>query len=226
VRKLIQAAAIAGGDRTIADLRGASFNDRALYKIFGVKPINRRTNYFGEDVAGTHTVFTTAVSRQLPQTPQELDTKFERILATDGLAQISGPPSSFVGQTMHKFIDEDGMTLQYAFMKEVAKRKVKVDGKRRMTLKQAVEQLISKNSWQDSYNQPMLERTATGKAYNEGLRELNNLMSKYYDAIELELAKDKRFLRRFVNSDDKNLVETLKYEQDIPNVLKSLNLKF
>lgn len=226
LRKTFQAVELAGGDRTIGDLRGASFTDRFLYGAIGKKPTNRKTNRFGEDIEGTHTVFTTTISRQLPRRAQEIDTKFERILSTDVYNQIGNPPESFIGQRMDKFIDDEGVTLRYAFMKKVETMRVSVDGKRKMTLKEAVEKLIGSRSWERLYDVEEYERTKSGQPYNEGLRQLNALLNKYYDAIELKLSRDKSFMKRFVGQDNETLDKTLKFEKDIPFVRKSLNLKF
>jgi hypothetical protein len=222
LRKTIQGVAIAGGDRTVADLRGGSFVDRALYGALGIKPVNRKTDYFGEDIQGTATVLTTMVSRQLPKYSYKPETEFERILATDTLNQISGPPSTFIGAKMDQFIDDDGMTLRYAFMQEVRTGRFSVGGGRKMTLKEAVNKLISSRAWQKKYR--ILSQTETGRGYNEGLREIQALMRKYYDAVEEKLSKDKQFMRRFINNADETLEENRKVEPSRRYIPKSLRL--
>lgn len=222
IRKTIQGVMIAGGDRTIADLRGGTFLDRSLYGALGIKPVNRKTDYFGEDIQGTATVLTTTVMRQLPKYSSKPETEFERVLATDTLNQVSGPPSTFIGAKMDKFLDDEGMTLRYAFMQEVRTARVSVDGGRKMTLKEAVDKLISKRAWQKKYR--ILAQTETGRGYNEGLRELQALMRKYYEAVELKLSKDKQFMRRFVNGANETLEENRKVEPSRQYIPESLRL--
>ena len=224
IRKTIQAGAIASGDTRVADLRGASFVSRSLYGILGVKPINAKTNHFGEDIVGNATVLSTAVSRQLPKPTMRPETAFERILSTDNLGQISGPPSTFVGLKVDQFINEDGMTLRYAFMQAVKNKRVKVDSGRKMTLKEAVEKLISKRSWSRAYEAEFLSKTESRKDYNEGLRQLNSLIQRYYAAIEKELANDDAFLRSFINNENLSAYEKINVSTPRRNILESLIL--
>ena len=222
LRKTIQGVALAGGDRTIADLRGGSFVDRALYGALGIKPVNRKTDYFGENIEGTATVLTTMVSRQLPKYSYKPETEFERVLATDTLNQISGPPSTFIGAKMDQFIDDDGMTLRYAFMQEVRTGRFSIGGGRKTTLKEAVNKLISSRAWKKKYR--ILSETETGRGYNEGLREIQALMRKYYDAVEVKLSKDKQFMRRFINNANETLEENRKVEPSRRYIPQSLRL--
>ena len=226
IRKLIQAGAIASGDTRIADLRGATFADRSLYGILGVKPINAKTNHFGEDLVGSATFLSTAVSRQIPKPTLRPETEFEKILATDILGQITNPPSTFIGLKVDQFVNEEGMTLRYAFMQAVKNKKVKLDGARKMTLKEAVEKLISKRSWRRAYEAEFMSKTETRKDYNEGLRQLNALMQKYYNAIEAELAKDDNFLKSFVNNENKTMFEKINAATPRRNLLQNLILGY
>jgi len=193
-------------DGTIGDLRGGTFGQRMAYSFFGTKPINRMTGYFGEDLKGDRTALQHAVIRQAPsKRGTELETEFERIIASDAFDNIQPPPSSLGNKIkMTSFIDADGVTLQYAFAQKLRSHRMVYKGKRR-TIEQAANHLIKSSKWRAKHRiatiSPSLAHT------NEGLRELNRLLQDYYMDVRMSIINDSKFTRRFVNSKDENLLD-------------------
>ena len=225
LRKLVQGSAIAMGDGTVADLKGGAWSDRILYAALGVKPVNRKTDRFGEDIQGDATFLTTTVSRQLPKfnDANELNTTFEYILATDKFNQIGDKPTRLNGAPMDKWVDDEGMTLSYAFSKELENTKLRVDGRRALTIKEAVTKLISSKSWQKKYNAEFLSQTETRKFFNEGMQELDALLNKYYSEMTKKIADNKSFTNRFIGQDGNSLTEYLGVDQrqrNLPSILR------
>ena len=74
-----------------------------------------KTDLLGEDLESTHTWVTQTVIRQAPR--KELDrTRFEEIVASDTHGNIEGKdPMIATRLSMVDFVDDDGMTLSYAF---------------------------------------------------------------------------------------------------------------
>jgi hypothetical protein len=223
IDKLIQGVAVAGGDKTIADLKGGNWSDRMLYAAIGIKPINRQTDRFGEDIEGDATFLTTTVSRQLPKFGAgELKTDFERLLATDKFNQIGDKPTTFNGAKMHSFVDEEGMTLAYAFSQELKTTRLRVDGGSNLTLKEAVAKLTNRKAWQKKYNAEFLSFTDTKQVYNEGIQEVDLLMNRYYNELKKKLAADQRFIGRFIDSSGESLTNRLSLEEAPRNILSTL----
>lgn len=193
-------------DGTIGDLRGGTFGQRMAYSFFGTKPINRMTGYFGEDLKGDRTALQHAVIRQAPSKKgTELETEFERIIASDAFDNIQPPPSSLGNKIkMTSYIDADGVTLQYAYAQRLRNHRMVYKGKRR-TIEQAADYLIKSSKWRQKHRiatiSPSLAHT------NEGLRELNRLLQDYYMDVRKSIINDPTFTRRFVNSKDENLID-------------------
>ena len=190
-------------DGTVGDLRGGTFWQRTAYAFFGTKPINKKTDYFGEDVQSGKSWVQHAVIRQYPSKDQGLQTEFDRVLASDAFNNIQSVPSSLGHRMkMTSFIDEDGVTLQYAFALRLRKHRKVYKGKKR-TLKEAVNHLIRSNKWKKKHKEATISKSLQHN--NEGLRELNKLMQDYYFEVRESIIDDDRFTKRFVNKRDENL---------------------
>lgn len=204
IRKTLMAA---NEDQTIGDLRGGTFEQRAAYAFFGTKPINRKTDYFGDDIKSNKTWVQHAIIRQAPSKDDGVDTKFEEVLASDIYDNIQAAPSSLGNRIkLTDFIDEDGVTLQYAYAQRLKNFRMNYKG-RKMTLKQAVNKLISSKKWKDKHKK--MEISDTLQYNNEGLRELNSLMQQYYNAVKADIMDDDKFTKRFVNRKDESLFEVV-----------------
>lgn len=208
IRKTLMAAT---EDETIGDLRGGTFEQRAAYAFFGVKPINRKTDYFGEDVKSGKTWVQHAIIRQAPSKGSGLETNFERVLASDVFDNIQAFPSSLGNRIkMTQFINEDGVTLQYAYAQRLKNYKMYYKG-RKLTIKQAVNKLISSPSFRKMHREMTISKTQQHN--NEGLRELNRLMQSYYKAVKEDIIADDRFTKRFVNRKNERLFDVIYREE-------------
>ncbi len=195
-------------DGTIGDLRGGTFQQRAAYAFFGTKPINRKTGYFGEDLKSGKTWIQQAVIRQYPTEDKGLETEFERVLASDAFDNIQAVPSSLGHRMkMTSFIDNDGVTLQYAFALRLRDHRKVYKGKKR-TLKEAVNHLIRSNKWKKKHKEATISKSLQHN--NEGLRELNKLMQDYYFDVRESIIDDDRFTKRFVNNREENLFDLVR----------------
>lgn len=195
-------------DGTIGDLRGGTFQQRAAYSFFGTKPINRKTGYFGEDLKSGKTWVQQAVIRQAPTEDEGLETEFERVLASDAFDNIQAVPSSLGHRMkMTSFIDDDGVTLQYAFALRLRDHRKVYKGKKR-TLKEAVNHLIRSNKWKKKHKEATISKSLQHN--NEGLRELNKLMQDYYFDVRESIIDDDRFTKRFVNNREENLFDLVR----------------
>lgn len=195
-------------DGTIGDLRGGTFQQRASYAFFGTKPINRKTDYFGEDLKSGKTWVQQAVIRQAPSEDTGLQTEFERVLASDAFDNIQAPPSSMGHRMkMTSFIDDDGVTLQYAYALRLRDHRKVYKGKKR-TLKEAVNHLIRSNKWKNKHKEATISKSLQHN--NEGLRELNKLMQDYYFDVRESIIDDDKFTKRFVNNREENLFDLVR----------------
>ena len=194
-------------DGTIGDMRGGTFEQRAAYAFFGVKPVNKKTGYFGEDLQSGKTWMQQAIIRQAPSEKKPLN-DFERIVASDAFDNIQSTPSSLGHRMkMTSFIDNDGVTLQYAYALKLRDHRKMYKGKKR-TLRQAVDELISSKKWQNKYEKATISKSL--QHTNEGLRELNTLMQDYYFDVRSDIVDDDSFTQRFVNNRDENLYDLVR----------------
>ena len=194
-------------DGTIGDMRGGTFAQRTAYAFFGVKPVNKKTGYFGEDLQSGKTWMQQAIIRQAPSEKKPLN-DFERIVASDAFDNIQSTPSSLGHRMkMTSFIDNDGVTLQYAYALKLRDHRKMYKGKKR-TLRQAVDELISSKKWQNKYEKATISKSL--KHTNEGLRELNTLMQDYYFDVRSAIVDDDSFTQRFVNNRDENLYDLVR----------------
>ena len=70
--------------------------------------------------------------------------------------------------------------------------------------------MINDKKWNEKFEQGFKPSETRPDVYvNEGLKELNNLMQKYYRETKKQLLKDKDYLYDFVGSDDTSLIDTL-----------------
>lgn len=193
-------------DGTIGDLRGGTFAQRQAYAFLGIKPINKRTDYFGEDVKSTKNAIQLGVIRQYPSKPLEFESEFERVLATDVYDNVQPPPSSLGNKIkMTSYINDEGITLQYAYNLRLRNYKMMYKG-RKLTLKQAVNKLMKTRAWRDKYEDTTISKSLTYT--NEGLRELNKLLQTYYNGLKQDIIEDDRFTKQFVNGQEETLYET------------------
>jgi len=197
------------GDAAINDLRGGDYKDRLLYSIFGKGIVNKKTDYFGYDLQSNRTFMTEAVIRQAPRRSVDR-TQFDEIIATDTHENIQRKPSTLgPGIKLTDFRDSEGMTLAYAFDLRLREVTLRYKGKKR-SLEDAVYELINDKKWNDKFEQGFKPSETRPDVYvNEGLKELNNLMQKYYRETKKQLLKDKDYLYDFVGSDDTSLIDTL-----------------
>ena len=194
-------------DGTIGDMRGGTFEQRAAYAFFGVKPVNKKTGYFGEDLQSGKTWMQQAIIRQAPSEKKPLN-DFERIVASDAFDNIQSTPSSLGHRMkMTSFIDNDGVTLQYAYALKLRDHRKTYKGKKR-TLRQAVDYLINSKKWQNKYEKATISKSL--QHTNEGLRELNTLMQDYYFDVRSDIVDDDSFTQRFVNNRDENLYDLVR----------------
>lgn len=191
----------------IPDLRGASYWERFVYAAFGSGVQNRKTDLLGEDEPSTYTWVTRNIIRQYPV--EEIDrTRFDEILASDTHANISGKDSTIAtGLKMTDFINEDGMTLSYAFDQLLKTKTIRVKElkNKKYTLRSAVNRLISSPDWNVKYSKGFQIDAESGKYKNEGLVELNKILQRFYSETKKEILNDKAFLGSFINEDEDTL---------------------
>jgi hypothetical protein len=207
-RKFMQAYETTG-DAAINDLRGGDYKDRLLYSIFGRGIVNKKTDHFGYDLQSNRTWMTEAVIRQAPRRSVDR-TYFDEILATDTHENIQRKPSTLgPGIKFTDFRDSDGMTLSYAFDLKLRDTNLRYKGQQR-TLEDAVYELLDDDKWNEKFEQGFKPSETRPDVYvNEGLRELNTLMQKYYRKAKEDLLKDKDYLYDFVGPDDMSLIDVI-----------------
>ena len=201
------------GDAAINDLRGGDYKDRLLYSIFGRGIVNKKTDHFGYDLQSNRTWMTEAVIRQAPRRSVDR-TYFDEILATDTHENIQRKPSTLgPGIKFTDFRDSDGMTLSYAFDLKLRDTTLRYKGQQR-TLEDAVYELLDDDKWNEKFEQGFKPSETRPDVYvNEGLRELNTLMQKYYRKAKEDLLKDKDYLYDFVGPDDMSLIDIIEQLQ-------------
>lgn len=211
-RKFMQAYETTG-DAAINDLRGGDYKDRLLYSIFGRGIVNKKTDHFGYDLQSNRTWMTEAVIRQAPRRSVDR-TYFDEILATDTHENIQRKPSTLgPGIKFTDFRDSDGMTLSYAFDLKLRDTNLRYKGQQR-TLEDAVYELLDDDKWNEKFEQGFKPSETRPDVYvNEGLRELNTMMQKYYRKAKEELLKDKDYLYDFVGPDDMSLIDVIEQLQ-------------
>lgn len=194
----------------IADLRGASYWERIVYGVIASGVGNLKTDRLGEDEQSTANFVTQNIIRQAPR-DELIRSKFDKIVATDTHKNLSSKPSMLAGDIkMTEWVDEDGMTLSYAFDQKLKRKVVKVKlgedvGFKNYTIKQAVDALILNKEWIKDYSEGFQEDPETGRFINKGLKRLNTVLNQFYNETKKELVKDSRFLNKFVNEDDESL---------------------
>lgn len=207
-RKIVQAYE-ANGDAAIADLRGGTFYDRVMYSVLGIAPLNKKTDLLGNDLVSNKTIVTEAIIRQAPRR-QRQRSDFEKIVATDTHGNIRRKPSTlYPGIRMTEFRNSDGMTLSYAFDRRLRETQVRIKGKKRF-LEDAVYDLIYSNRWNKKFDKGFVaSETNPDVLVNEGLRELDSLLQKFYKQTQKDMLKDSSVLDDFINKDDVSLFEIM-----------------
>lgn len=210
-RKLSQT--LLNGEKTVADLRGATYYERILYSAFGVEPASRKTDRLGRDLPTPRTFITQNITRLAPQAQKERD-QLDRIIATDVHGNISSKPSTLIaGVPMTEYRNEIGQTLEYAFNLQLRETRI---GK--LTIEDKVDRLINSATWNRKFEKGFQQsETSPGKFVNEGLQDLNSVLQKYYNKTRENMAKDKNLLSQFVNSEEESLlqiIENLTLETD------------
>ena len=207
-RKIVQAYE-ANGDAAIADLRGGTFYDRVMYSVLGIAPLNKKTDLLGNDLVSNKTIVTEAIIRQAPRR-QKQRSDFEKIVATDTHGNIRRKPSTlYPGIRMTEFRNSDGMTLSYAFDRRLRDTQVRIRGKKRF-LEDAVYDLIYSNRWNKKFDKGFVaSETNPDVLVNEGLRELDSLLQKFYKQTQKDMLKDSSVLDDFINKDDVSLFEIM-----------------
>lgn len=206
VRKIVQAVTQDG----IPDLRGAGYWDRIAYSVLGAGVLNKKTNLLGQDEESTATWVTQTIVRQAPQ--KQLDrTKFDEILASDTHGNISSKPSTLEAEKMTDYVDDDGMTLAYAFDQKLKRKTIRVKEleNKNYTIAGAVNALITSKSWNEKYAKGFQVDEESGRLKNEGLVELNKVLNSFYRETEKDILKDNAFMGRFINEKDESLYYTL-----------------
>jgi hypothetical protein len=203
----------------IPDLRGAGYWDRIVYSVLGSGIQNRKTDLLGQDEESTATWVTQNIARQAPK--KELDrTRFDEIIASDTHSNISNKPSTLGADIkMTEFVDEDGMTLSYAFDQRLKKINIPVKelGGRKHSIISAVNTLISNSEWNKKYAKGFQVDEESGRLKNEGLVELNIVLNRFYNETKKEILKDDSFMNKFINENE----ETLYYILETRGTIKA-----
>jgi len=196
----------------IPDLRGGSYWDRVAYSVVGSGVTNLKTDRLGEDEQNTANWITQNIIRQAPR-DELIRTEFDKVVATDTHGNLSNKPSMLAtGIKMTEWVNEDGMTLSYAFDQKLKKKVLPVTRLEgyRYTIKQAVGALIKDTDWVIKYNKGFQIDPESGRFVNEGLAELNTVMNKFYNETKKDILKDDQFTNTFVNEDDESLYYLLR----------------
>jgi len=207
-RKIVQAYE-ANGDAAIADLRGGRYYDRVMYSVLGIMPINKKTDLFGNDLVSNKTMVTEAIIRQAPRRKKQRS-DFEKIIATDTHGNIRRKPATlYPGIRMTEFRNSDGMTLSYAFDRRLRETQVRIKG-RKQYLEDAVYDLIYSNRWNKKFDKGFVaSETNPDVLVNEGLRELDSLLQKFYKQTQKDMLEDPTVLDDFINKEDVPLFEIM-----------------
>ena len=194
----------------IPDLRGGSYWDRVVYAVLGSGVGNLKTDRLGEDEQSTANWVTQNIIRQAPR-DELIRSEFDKIVATDTHKNLSNKPSMLAGGIkMTEWVDEDGMTLSYAFDQRLKRKVVKVKlgedvGLKNYTIKQAVGALIKQKDWIKDYSGGFQEDPETGRFINKGLKRLNSVLNQFYTETKKELVEDSRFTNKFINEEGESL---------------------
>lgn len=202
----------------IADLRGASYWERIVYGVIASGVGNLKTDRLGEDEQSTANWVTQNIIRQAPR-DELIRSEFDKIVATDTHKNLSNKPSMLTGGIkMTEWVDEDGMTLSYAYDQKLKRTSIKVEelGFKKYTIKQAVGALIKDKNWIKEYSKGFQEDPETGRFINPGLKILNSVLRKFYNETQKDLIEDSRFLNKFVNEEDESLYYLLKTRGTTP----------
>ena len=207
-RKIVQAYE-AEGDAAIADLRGGTFYDRVMYSVLGIAPLNKKTDLLGNDLVSNKTWVTEAVVRQAPRR-QKQRSDFEKIVAADTHGNIRRKPATlYPGIRMTEFRNSDGMTLSYAFDRRLRETQVRIKG-RKQYLEDAVYDLIYSNRWNKKFDKGFVaSETNPDVLVNEGLRELDSLLQKFYKQTQKDMLEDPTVLDDFINKEDVPLFDIM-----------------
>lgn len=207
-RKIVQAYE-ANGDAAIADLRGGRYYDRVMYSVLGIMPINKKTDLLGNDLVSNKTMVTEAIIRQAPRRKKQRS-DFEKIVATDTHGNIRRKPATlYPGIRMTEFRNSDGMTLSYAFDRRLRETQVRIKG-RKQYLEDAVYDLIYSNRWNKKFDKGFVaSETNPDVLVNEGLRELDSLLQKFYKQTQKDMLEDPTVLDDFINKEDVPLFEIM-----------------
>ena len=190
---------ITNGD-SIADLRGASFGERLVYGAFGAGNKKIRLNMMGEPETSSHTAWHTvnryAGARQRPYEP------WEELVAADKEAVIPiEPSSSLEGTNMKNFVDEDGIDLYYHFKLRVAKYGLQ----------------DKMNDYAKSVDTGQLQIEGD-ETINLGLQDFNNELRYHYKIIKEELLSDQRFLNKFIDENDKPILDYINDSEEFMTI--------
>jgi hypothetical protein len=194
----------------IADLRGGSYWERIVYGVIASGAGNLKTDRLGEDEQSTANWVTQNIIRQAPR-DELIRTEFDKIVATDTHKNLSNKPSMLTGGIkMTEWVDEDGMTLSYAFDQRLKRKVVKVKlgenvGFKNYTIKQAVGALIKQKDWIKDYSEGFQEDPETGRFINKGLKRLNSVLNQFYTETKKEIVEDSRFTNKFTNEEGESL---------------------
>ena len=208
VRKVAKAV---NDDTTIADLKGGTWGQRQAYYFLGIKPVNLKMDYFGFPEQKPTERVQYLIMRQIPKATHEFNNEFERLLAGDIYDDIAAKPQSFYGVKLHNFINDEGVTLNTAFNRELRHFKFKYKNGKRVTLKEAVERKMATKKWHNLYNSQDVVKydELTGKYQNTALKEINSIIQAYHRELAKKLFEDRTFTHQFINKNDRHLDELL-----------------
>jgi hypothetical protein len=125
-------------------------------------------------------------------------------MRTDREELIQDKPDMLTARiNMYDWRDEEGVSLKSHYDKHL--RKLRIGGQ---TMKQAVRAKLQDPTWNKIFNMEYFE-DESGRLVNEGLLELNSVLSKYYVKARKDLAADTRLTKRFLNEDNVTLSSEL-----------------
>ena len=223
VRKIVNKVTV---DNNIVDLKGGSFYDRVAYQVLGVAPMNYKTNHFGENLETDINWITQTVWRQAPRFKRDKGVNFEGsnvitfedIIGTDSQGIIRVKPTYLSqGVKMEDFRNEEGVTLKYYYAQQLRTYKQRYKGRNR-TLSEAVNELINDRAWQKKYESGWDKDENNPQKYTqEGLEEIDELLTSYYTDLRKSIAKDKDVMSSFINKDDVTLGDFMQINLDNMN---------
>lgn len=187
---------VVNNDGKIPDLKNATFEELASYSSYGGKIRGYKLDRYGDPIKSSLSMLRYFL--RFGPSKEASPNLLEYYMAYDASNDIEDELDIKISDLKLKdYRDSQGDTMMAMFGLKLKKTGVK----------KAVENRLKQETWLNKFNNGAQKTDEKGRSYNEGLREIDDMLKKYESRVKKQIEKDSNLMKNFKNSEGNTFFE-------------------